>query len=106
MPAIYFFVHIKIVLLTLTFLATACLFGIGGPLQFVIVRYARGGEMLGGAGIQIAFNVSNAMSAAIGGAVIHAGMGYAAPAVIGIPFAIIGAAALFILDRGTRQAEA
>ena len=103
MPAIYFFVHVKIVLLILTFLSTAGLFGIGGPLQFIIVRYARGGEMLGGAGIQIAFNVSNAMSAAIGGAVIHAGLGYAAPAVVGIPFAVIGAAALFILDRRSRH---
>lgn len=101
MPAIYFFADIKWIVLLLTFLATGCLFGLGGPLQYLIVRYAKGGEMLGGAGIQIAFNVSNAMSAAVGGAVIHAGFGLASPALAGVPFALIGATALFILNHRT-----
>lgn len=57
--------------------------------------------MLGGAGIQIAFNVSNAMSAAVGGAVINAGFGLASPALAGVPFALIGATALFILNNRT-----
>ena len=89
----------KVPTLILTFLATAGLFGIGGPLQYLIVRFAKGGEMLGGAGIQIAFNVSNAMSAVIGGLAIHHGLGLASPALVGIPFALIGATALFILAR-------
>ncbi len=55
--------------------------------------------MLGGAGIQIAFNVSNAMSAAIGGLAISQGLGIASPAIVGTPFAIIGAIALFVLFR-------
>ena len=97
MPLLYFFAPFKIPSLVLTFLATAGLFGIGGPLQFLIVRYAKGGEMLGGAGIQIAFNVSNAMSAAVGGLAIHLGLGLASPAIVGLPFAAIGATALFIL---------
>ena len=79
------------------FLAPALLFGLGGPPQYMIVGYAKGGEMLGGAGIQIAFNVSNAMAAAIGGAAIHRGQGYASPALVGVPFALIGAIALFRL---------
>lgn len=59
--------------------------------------------MLGGAGIQIAFNVSNATAAALGGAVIRHGFGLASPALAGIPCAIIGAIALFILHhRETR----
>ena len=53
--------------------------------------------MLGGAGIQIAFNVSNALSASLGGFAIHQGFGYASPALMGIPFALIGSIALFIL---------
>lgn len=99
LPALYFCASMKVPTLFLTFLATAGLFGIGGPLQYLIVRFAKGGEMLGGAGIQIAFNVSNAMSAVIGGLAIHHGLGLASPALVGIPFALIGATALFILAR-------
>ena len=99
MPAIYFLAPYRIPSAVLAFVAPACLFGIGGPLQYLIVGYARGGEMLGGAGIQIAFNVSNAVSASLGGVAISHGLGVASPALIGVPFAAIGAAALLILYR-------
>ncbi len=97
MPVLYLCASMKVPVVILSFVATACLFGIGGPLQYIIVRYAKGGEMLGGAGIQITFNVSNAIAAVLGGAAIHAGFGIASPALAGIPCAVIGAAALFIL---------
>lgn len=99
MPLVYFCASYKAISVILLFLATAGLFGIGGPLQFLIVRYAKGGEMLGGAGIQIAFNVSNAVSAALGGLVIRRGLGLASPALVGVPCAVIGAIALFYLYR-------
>lgn len=99
MPALYFCAPFKVPSLVLMFVATAGLFGVGGPLQYLIVRFAKGGEMLGGAGIQIAFNVSNAMSAALGGLAIHEGFGLASPALIGVPFAAVGAVMLFILYR-------
>lgn len=97
MTAVYFCSAVKAASVILLFMATACLFGIGGPLQYLIVRFAKGGEMLGGAGIQIAFNVSNAVAALIGGAIIKAGYGLGAPALAGIPAAAIGATALYIL---------
>lgn len=103
MPAIYFATGIKWLALLLAFIAPAGLFGIGGPLQYLIVRYAKGGEMLGGAGIQIAFNVSNAFSASVGGLAIHHGLGLSSPALLGAPFALIGATALFILNRRERR---
>lgn len=99
MPIVYFCAADKWISVVLMFLATAGLFGIGGPLQYLIVKYAKGGEMLGGAGIQIAFNVSNAVSAALGGVAIHHGFGLASPALVGTPCALIGAIALFILLR-------
>lgn len=102
MPLIYIFAAAKIPSLILAFAACAGLFGIGGPLQYLIVRFARGGEMIGGACIQIAFNVSNAVSAAIGGAAIHAGLGLASPALVGVPMAVIAAILLFILHRRYR----
>ncbi|MDE7471768.1 MAG: MFS transporter, partial [Paramuribaculum sp.] len=73
MPTIYLLSTVRWASLILAFVAPAALFGIGGPLQYLIVRFAKGGEMLGGAGIQIAFNVSNALAASLGGMVIHMG---------------------------------
>lgn len=99
MPAVYLCAGMKLPSLVLMFVATGALFGIGGPLQYLIVRFAKGGEMLGGAGIQIAFNVSNALSASLGGLAIHHGLGLASPALIGVPFAAIGAVMLFMLHR-------
>lgn len=101
MVAIYFTASIKIISLAFAFLAPAMLFAIGGPLQYAIVKFAKGGEMLGGAGIQIAFNVSNACAASLGGAVISMGLGIASPALAGAPLALIGAIMLYMLHRKT-----
>lgn len=102
MPAIYFCAASKAASLVLAFVACAGLFGIGGPLQYMIVRFAKGGEMIGGAAIQMAFNVSNAVSAMIGGAAIHAGLGLASPALVGVPMAVIAAVLLLTLHRRYR----
>lgn len=104
MPAIYLCSSMKVPSLLLMFTATAGLFAIGGPLQYLIVKYAKGGEMLGGAGIQIAFNVSNAVSASLGGLAIKEGFGLDSPALLGVPFALIGAMALFALYRDEKDA--
>lgn len=86
MPLIWLLSPYRLPSLILAFIAPGLLFGLGGPPQFLIVGYSRGGEMLGGAGIQIAFNVSNAVAAAIGGAIIRHGFGYASPAIAGVPW--------------------
>lgn len=99
MVGIYFLSPHKLPSAILAFIAPATLFAIGGPLQYAIVRFAKGGEMLGGAGIQIAFNVSNACAALLGGAVINMGLGVAAPALAGAPLAAVGAAMLMVLHR-------
>lgn len=83
--------------LFLTFAGAAEIFALGGPLQYLIIRFSKGGEMLGGAAIQIAFNVSNALAAFMGGLAINAGLGITSPALVGIPFAIIAGSALFYL---------
>lgn len=89
----------------LTFVGTAGLFGIGGPLQFLIVRYSKGGEMLGAAGIQISFNLGNAIAAWIGGMVINHGFGYAAPALAGVPLLMVSSLLLFYLYRHYERRE-
>ncbi|MBD5640862.1 MAG: MFS transporter [Desulfovibrio sp.] len=92
---IYFFSSCAPLAIALTFIGAGALFALGGPLQYLIVRYSRGGEILGGAGIQIAFNASNALAAWLGGVVINANLGLAAPALAGVPMAIASAAILF-----------
>lgn len=93
----FFLAPFKISAVPLMILGTAALFGSGSPLQSSIVGYARGGELLGAACIQIAYNAGNAIAAWIGGAVIARGYGYTAPAIVGIPIVIIGCVLLFIL---------
>lgn len=93
----YFFGDIKILAVVLMMLGTAILFGSGSPLQSSIVGYAKGGEMLGAASIQIAYNAGNAIAAWIGGEVIKAGYGISATAVVGVPIIMIGSALLYFL---------
>ena len=69
-------------------LCTAGLFAVSSPEQVLIIRVAPGGEMLGGACVQIAFNLGNAIGAYAGGLAVSAGYRY--PALAGVPFALAG----------------
>lgn len=93
----FFLCHYPVAAVLLMVLGTAALFGSGSPLQSSIVGYARGGEMLGAACIQIAYNAGNAIAAWIGGKVIAAGYGYTAPSIVGLPIILIGSSLLFVL---------
>lgn len=72
-------------------------------IQARIIRTAGEAELLGAATNHAAFNVGNALGAALGGAVIAAGFGYLAPAWLGVVLAAVGfALALWSIavDRG------
>lgn len=69
-------------------LCTAGLFAVSSPEQVLIIRVAKGGEMLGAACVQVAFNLGNAIGAYAGGLAV--GSGYRYPALAGVPFALIG----------------
>ena len=69
-------------------LCTAGLFAVSSPEQILIIRVAKGGEMLGAACVQVAFNLGNAIGAYAGGLAISGGYRY--PALTGVPFALIG----------------
>lgn len=69
-------------------LCTAGLFAVSSPEQVLIIRVAPGGEMLGGACVQIAFNLGNAIGAYVGGLALSGGYRYSALA--GVPFALVG----------------
>ncbi len=69
-------------------LCTAGLFAVSSPEQVLIIRVAPGGERLGGACVQIAFNLGNAIGAYVGGLALSGGYRY--PALAGVPFALVG----------------
>ena len=64
------------------------LFAVSSPEQVLIIRVAKGGEMLGAACVQVAFNLGNAIGAYVGGLAISGGYRY--PALAGVPFAMVG----------------
>lgn len=94
---IFFFAGNKVAAVLLMVIGAAQLFASGGPLQSIIIKYSKGGELLGGSLIQISYNLGNAISAWIGSMVIAAGYGYRMTVISGLPFTIIGTALLFVL---------
>lgn len=93
----FFFASVKVAAVVLMIMGAAILFGSSSPLQSSIVGYSKGGELLGGACIQIAYNAGNAVAAWIGGHVIAQGYGYTAPALAGVPIVAVGCILLFVL---------
>lgn len=73
---------------------TTGLFAVSSPQQFLIIKYAPGGEMLGGAAIQVAFNLGNALGAYFGGLPIDHGLPYRYAALVGAPMVALGLAAM------------
>lgn len=69
-------------------LCTAGLFAVSSPEQLLIIRVAPGGELLGGACVQMAFNLGNAIGAYAGGLAVT--RSYTLPALTGVPFALSG----------------
>lgn len=87
---IFLFGHISILSIILMFICTGCLFGVSTPQQTLLIKYAKGGEMLGASCSQISFNLGNAIGAFVGGISISLGYGYQYTALYGSGFTVIG----------------
>ena len=97
---ILFFVAVmKLPALLMTVLCCAGLFAVSSPQQHLIINHAPGGEMMGGAMIQIAFNLGNALGAYFGGLPIDSGAGVRYSALIGAAFILIGLSFAVLLLR-------
>ena len=83
----------------LMIICTGCLFAVSSPQQYLILKYAPGGELLGGASIQMAFNMGNALGAFCGGLPIAAGLPPRYTALVGVPFLLCGLIACVIFSR-------
>ena len=80
-------------------ICTGCLFAVSSPQQFLILKYAPGGELLGGASIQMAFNLGNAAGAFCGGLPIAAGLSPRYAALAGVPFVALGLVSFILFCR-------
>ena len=70
---------------------------VSSPQQLLMVKVGRGGgEMIGSACVQVAFNLGNAFGATIGQAVLNAGASYASPSLAGVPFSLAAVALLAV----------
>ena len=82
--------HHAIIAVLAMCVCAACLFGVSSPQQLLLIRYSKGGELMGAAMVQIAFNLGNAVGAYCGGLPIRAGLTYEYPALVGILFVALG----------------
>ena len=91
--------------LSAAIISSFCLFGVSSAVQLLILQNAQGGEMMGAAFIQIAFNMGNALGAYSGGLPIDAGMSVNYSAIIGTAFLFVASLSVFIFMRKQQLEE-
>ena len=77
--------------LLMGFVCCAGLFALSAPLQILLLQNAKGGEMLGAAGGQMAFNLGSAVGAYLGGMMITLGFSWS---YVTLPAALLSFAAM------------
>lgn len=92
-----------ITLLIGVFVVGACGFAMGPVLQTRLMDVAGEAQTLGAALNHAAFNIANALGAWLGGAVLAAGLGWMAPAWVGVILSLIGAVIIFFSLRLPRE---
>ncbi|WP_125722629.1 MFS transporter [Flavobacterium ustbae] len=96
---VYFFSSNQYMSLFLTFLTGAISFSVIAPIQMLMIRTAKGAEMIASASLQGSFNIGNALGAFLGGLPLAAGFSYSSPNLIGVIMSMIGMIITFILMR-------
>ena len=95
---IYFFASYGFLSALLMCVCTGCLFAVSSPQQLLLLQYSPGGEMMGGAMVQLAFNLGNAVGAYFGGLSIEHGAGLESTALIGSFFALLGTTVFLVFN--------
>ena len=88
--SIFLFSHIAWLSVVLMCMTTFCLFGVGSPQQLLLLRFSKGGDLLAGCMVQLAFNFGNAVGAYLGGIPLAEGYTYNYTAMPGIIMTAIG----------------
>jgi DHA1 family arabinose polymer transporter-like MFS transporter len=97
----------KVASLTMGFICCAGLFALAAPLQILLIQNAKGGELLGAAGGQIAFNLGSAIGAYFGGLMITLGLSWdyvTLPAAI-LSFSAMSSLLMYGHKKAKRQQE-
>lgn len=94
---------IKFASLTLAFVCCAGLFALSAPLQILRLQNAKGGEMLGAAGGQIAFNLGSAIGAFFGGLMITLNFGWNSVALPAAALSFLAMSSLLLYARYQRR---
>ena len=102
---VFFYATHSMVSLSMMCISSFCLFGVSSAVQLLILQNAQGGEMMGAAFIQIAFNMGNALGAYSGGLPIDAGMSVNYSAIIGTAFLFVASLSVFIFMRKQQLEE-
>jgi len=80
----------KIAALILTFITGGLAFAVIAPMQMLMIRAAKGAEMLASSSMQASANTGNALGAYLGGIPIGLGYGYTSPEYVGALLAFAG----------------
>ena len=104
--SIFFFSTYPGIAVLMMCVCTACLFGVSAPQQLLLLRFSKGGEMMGAAMVQVAFNLGNAVGAYCGGLPITYGLSYNYPALVGTGFVIIGVTSTAMFCRKYKKENA
>ena len=92
----------KIAAVSMTFITGMVAFAVISPMQMLMIRAAKGAEMLASSAIQASSNMGNALGAFLGGLPIAAGFGYASPQYVGAALAFTGfliCGAIFLFNK-------
>ncbi|WP_315814753.1 MFS transporter [Paraflavitalea speifideaquila] len=82
--------YYKLPAIVMTFLTGAIAFAVIAPMQMLMIRAAKGAEMLASSALQASANMGNALGAYLGGLPIAAGFGYTSPEYVGAGLALTG----------------
>lgn len=86
--------------------AATMLFALSSPMQLLLIEYSPGGELMGGAMVQVAFNLGNALGAYFGGLPISAGHSPQTSSLVGALMAALSIVViLFFIHRKKKTPE-
>lgn len=92
--------------LTMLAIAAGCFFGFSSPIQQLFIQNSKGGEMMGGALAQLAFNLGNAIGAIVGGiTVIKADQNYQFTALVGTVWVLSAIVIFLIFKRFNKRTQ-
>jgi len=98
-------VHVPVLAPVAVFAVGTLSLALAPVVQTVVLDTAKDAPVLASAAMQSAFNIANAVGASLGGLVLAAGLGYAAPPAVGAVLAALGVGLAVLARRGTRTPQ-